>query len=549
MNFRFFCSVTLWGAFLLVFGCLGEIDENPVADDDTGDDDTAGDDDTGDDDSESPLVEIGDWEPCPLVPGVDSDGAECADASLPLDYSNPGGDRLQMLVKRLPGSGGSQLWLLHGGPGASAVDELDGMAYSVPEERPDITIYAIDHRGIGGSGRLGCPEQESPQSEDGESISGAEWPGCIEAIEEEWGENLDQLTTSNSARDLGALIDHLAGGEEVFVYGGSYGTYLAIRYLQLFPDQPDGVIIDGISAPGTGFMHYDLGFNTTANALMDLCAADPSCAGHFQEHPWVVAGALIDAFDEGHCPALGTDGDFIRYFLGSLLFYDKVRDIVPAVVHRLDRCDEDDVDAIVNLYYTYMGLWGMVPHRPPVLGEQPGKEGNEGTGYSNALFYHIATSEMWDPAIGPAHATAMAEWETYVMSTGLTTWVASMAAVWPAFPQDEFNGGYPEYDGPLLMLQGGLDPATPGEQAQAVGEHLMGPNQTWAYIPQAAHGAIAGTGLPWGGNCGLELYLQFLEEPTANVDLGCIEDTLPVQFDGYDEWNAYLLGTEDAWGD
>ena len=530
--------------------------DDDTADDDTtgipADDDTAMPDDDAADDDTFPEVTIGDWEPCAWVPGGDTDQAECAEALLPLDYSQPDDLGLDVLVKRRLGAGQStaQLWLLHGGPGASAIDEMSFLAYTVPGELPDIDLYAIDHRGIGGSGQLECPEQEDPGSEWGESISDAEWPDCIAALQSQWGDGLDEINTTNSARDLGVLIDLLAGGDQrVLLYGGSYGTYLGLRYLQLFPEQPDGVVLDGISAPGQGFMEYDWGMDLTGHKLMDTCGEDPTCAPHFDGDPWEVAQDVVASFDAGHCSQLAADADVMRYFLGAMLMYDKVRDLVPATVHRMGRCNTDDVDVIVHLYYAYFDAVGQSAWPAPPSRWLGGQTGNEGTGYSNQLFYHVATSEMWDPQTGPSPAEAVDAWETYTMATGLTTWVASSYEMWPRFDPDEYNGGFADYSGPLLMLQGGLDPATPVEHAEVVGDHFDGPAQTWAYFPQGAHGMVTGTSMASGDNCGELLYLAFLADPGQELDLGCIGDTLPVNFNGYPDYNQYFLGTYDAWGD
>ena len=519
------------------------------------DDDVTGDDD--DDDDVIPEIEMGDWEPCALIPGQDESDAECAQAWMPLDYADLEGEELAVLVKRFQQADEptGQLWLLHGGPGASALDDMAYLAYDLPEQRPDLAIYAIDHRGIGGSGRLGCPDQEHPDSDWGESVSDAEWADCIYAMTEEWGDGLDQINVTNSARDIGTLIEHLAGEEQVFLWGGSYGTYLAQRYLQLFPDQPDGVVIDGISPPGQGFMEYDLGMEITGEKMMDACAAEPSCAAHFDGDPWTTAQDVVASFDHGHCADLGADAGTIRYLLGALLMYDRVRDVVPALIHRMDRCSVEDMQVIVNLWYSYFGAMDplgsaprglpSLPCRPP----QPGQSGNDGDGYSQQLFFQVATSDMWDHEGGPTEGEAVAAWETYTMATGLTGWVAEMVPRWPSVPDDEYTDGFSEYDGPLLMLQGGLDPATPVEFAQAVGDHYTAELQTWALFPHGAHGLIQGSILPDGSHCGEQLYLEFLDDPYSALDTGCIDDTLPVQFDGYPEYNHYFLGTVDAWGD
>ena len=403
------------------------------------------------------------------MPGSGDRAAECAVATLPIDWFDPEGETFEALVKRSPATAPvrGQIWLLHGGPGASAVDDLYVLDWDVQQEHPDLEIYAVDHRGIGGSMRMGCPEIEAAGSP-------FDWDACIAAVEVDLGEVLPHITATASAIDVGVLARTLGGGD-LFVYGGSYGTYLAQRYLHLFPDQPDGVILEGISHPGSGFFGYDADMDRVARDLFAVCSDDPSCAGRFDGDPWATAQAVVAALDDGHCPALGIDGDWARRFLASALFYGGLRDLVPALVHRLDRCNSDDVNVIVEAATQLGSILGGAP--PP---------GNTGAGRSDALFFHVALSEMWygvDDA--PTVAQAEADWRTLTMSTGLETSLAAMREVWPAYPDPGFGGALAPYDGPLLMLQGGLDPATALAQAAPLADFYTAEDQTFVPSPTA----------------------------------------------------------------
>lgn len=272
---------------------------------------------------------------------------------------------------------------------------------------------------------------------------------------------------------------------------------------------------------------------------------------------------VIARYDDGHCAVLGTNGHFVRYFMGTLLFYDKLRDLVPAAVHRFDRCSDDDVQVIVTLYYAVVGTLGsgLGPppptarflgrpaseiHAPPSLATTPG---NTGEGFSNGFFYHVALSEMW---YAPGEVTldeATDAWKETTMSTGLETWLAAKVDWWPTYDKDAYWAEIADYDGPLLMLQGGLDPATTAEPALALAEHFDGPAQTLAWFPQGAHGLINGSTLPDGSNCGEALFLAFLDAPSEVLDTSCTEDVLGVQWDGYSDYNQYFMGTQDIWGD
>jgi pimeloyl-ACP methyl ester carboxylesterase len=486
---------------------------------------------------ETPTVTLGAWEPCDRLVGSGDAAAECAMATVPRDWDDPEGPTYDLLVKRVPAvDPAAHLWVVHGGPGGSAVDELDLLSYGIPELRPDIEVYAVDHRGIGGSGRLGCPAEDA-DSLFGAAVAEAEWPSCLESLVAERGEELDFITTTASARDLGALIGTLGADRQTFVWGGSYGTYAVLRYLHLFPDQPAGVILEGIQHPARDFVGYDADIDRVSHDLFDVCAQDPDCAEHFAGDPWQTAQAAVASLDAGHCPELGLDSDGARGIFGSLVFYWQTRDVLPAVVHRLERCAPDDIEVLQHLLASLGLLFGAT------------LSGNDGLGSSDLLFYHVALSEMWyPPDEAPAVDTLLADWQTMTMSTGLEIALGQRSGTWPRYPADSFDDAVPAYAGPLLMLQGGLDAPTPWEQAWALTAEYDGPAQTWALFPYGAHGVVGGSPAP-GGDCALDVYLQFLAQPATPPDLSCIDDIAPPEFDGDPALTTWLLGTADAWGD
>lgn len=486
--------------------------------------------------SPDPIAEAT-WSPCDRAPGSGDAAAECATVPLPWDHEDPDGERFDALVKRIPAQvdATAQLWLLHGGPGASAVDDLHVLPPDVALAHPSFTLYAVDHRGVGGTARLGCGA-EAGDSEGAAAITETEWPGCLEEVEATWGEHLPQLSTTQSAHDLATLIEVLrVPGQQTMIYGGSYGTILAQRLLHLRPDLIDAVVLDGLADPATGFRGYDRAMDAAGHALLDLCAADRACADHFDVRPAEAAAEVVAALDAGHCPALGLDGDGARNLLGAMLLYDKVRDLVPATVRRLERCDARDVEVLTALRTNIHGL-GATP-----------EQGNQGVGASNVLFFHVALSEMWFETADPT--AILADWRTLTLSTGLEVWLAARSQGWPRYTPDPRREQVPTYTGPLLILQGGLDAATPVGPALAIAERFTGELQHTALFPEGAHGLVGGATLPDQTDCGQRLFDAFLADPRAELDTRCVQDVLPVQFDGYDTVTRGLFGTVDAWGD
>jgi pimeloyl-ACP methyl ester carboxylesterase len=492
------------------------------------------------------------WTKCSLVPKKNDGDAECAVVDLPRDPTKPERGTLPIALKRIPSAVTPRrgaLWLLHGGPGASGTAEMHLLAGLIPNLVPDLDVISLDHRGVGESDRLGCSIEEGAASKEGAVVTEEEWPACIEAIKAKWGSNLDTFTTTNAARDVGALIAlEKRAGEKVFVWGGSYGSYLGQRYMQLFPEQPDGVVLEGIAAPpGLSFATYSGEMNDVGKQIFDLCAEDAVCKAHLGDDPWATTRAVVESFDAGHCPSLGVDANGFRSFLGSLLFYEDVRGAVAPVVHRARRCSAADVDAIVHLA-GFFGGGGTSPRssRSPRSPRSRSKSGLGLLDDSRALFYQISLTEFWDES-GPSPADADAALRTYVTATGLTADVARRAQMWPKTPRDEHWAKIPKFDRPVLMLQGALDPATPAKYTEALRKELAGPHQTFVMFPAGAHDPSNGARLPDGKSCGLRIYADFLKDPSSTLDTSCVAQASPVTFASTD-WEAKaLFGTKDSW--
>ena len=170
----------------------------------------------------------------------------------------------------------------------------------------DLDIYTLDHRGVGVSERFSCPDQEAEDSELGREISEGERDACIAQLLATYGDNLDAFSTTESARDLGRLIEATRQpGQQVFVWGVSYGAFLVNRYLQLFPDQPSGIIIDGIVPADWSFSEFDAGVDLIGRRLLDRCAQDPTCSSFLGPNPEMVAEDLIQKWQPGTVRRLG----------------------------------------------------------------------------------------------------------------------------------------------------------------------------------------------------------------------------------------------------
>jgi pimeloyl-ACP methyl ester carboxylesterase len=201
------------------------------------------------------------WGPCPPAPRLDP-RQECADLTVPLDYSAPEGGTIEVAVSRVrtasPAGRRGMLLYNPGGPGSSGIG-LARLAARLPEsvlERYD--LVGFDPRGIGLSTPVSCALAPADLDvhkfipypafdldiADNVAYARRAAAGCAATS----GELLPHITTANTARDMDRI--RAAFGEPRISYVGySYGTYLGAVYTQLFPRRTDRFILDSVVHP------------------------------------------------------------------------------------------------------------------------------------------------------------------------------------------------------------------------------------------------------------------------------------------------------------
>ncbi|MGM1059296.1 alpha/beta fold hydrolase [Saccharothrix sp. Mg75] len=189
------------------------------------------------------------WSPCEQV-------LECAEVVLPLDYRNPRGERISLVVSRSratePARRRGVLVVNPGGPGGS------GLAMPAYLLRTELAraydIIGFDPRGVGGSTALNCRTVPSIASVDSRPGDGefpkwaAEARAAEDACREAAGGIRPFVNTPNTARDVD-VIRAVLGEEKINYLGYSYGTYLGAVYGTLFPDRLDRSVLDSAVHP------------------------------------------------------------------------------------------------------------------------------------------------------------------------------------------------------------------------------------------------------------------------------------------------------------
>ncbi|MEO1272668.1 MAG: alpha/beta fold hydrolase, partial [Myxococcota bacterium] len=384
------------------------------------------------------------WEPCEVSAfGDQVVEARCAEVEAPLEWTEPDGETIALFTRHIPASGdilGRSVWLLTGGPGFSGLS-LEPLGVLLSQQGFD--VYVSDHRGTGRSTLLGCLDVEAPDSDGGTAMTGAEYIACQQEVIDTWGaERLSSFNSRNAAHDLGAFIASVhAPSEPVFVMGISYGTYLAHRYLQYYPEQSTGVIMDSICPPGGCLLsEQDRWYDRTAERFMtQVCATDPLCREKLGPDPWARVGEMHTMVRGGHCIQVGLPGatnSFLRGLLGSLLLNARLRVALPAVVYRNLRCSDEDRAALENLYF----------------GGGGGGGGGGIADYSPFLAHNIGVSELWIKRGAPelTRDEVLDFYNATYVANGVSAQLANELDVWPRY-DDPDTERLATTDIPLLM--------------------------------------------------------------------------------------------------
>ncbi|MHA6798969.1 alpha/beta hydrolase [Bounagaea algeriensis] len=214
------------------------------------------------------------WQACPQYAETEQDrqayaapGLECARLTVPLDYSDPGGDTVQLGLLRRPATGGQDerigsLMMNPGGPGASGMSAAAGMAGAVSgsELGERFDFVGFDPRGVGASEpAVQCLTDAERDAERLDSDADASPRGVAQTEREErayarkcaersGSDLLANIGTDDVAKDLDVLRSAL-GDNELNYLGFSYGTRIGSEYAEQFPGNVRTMLLDGAIDP------------------------------------------------------------------------------------------------------------------------------------------------------------------------------------------------------------------------------------------------------------------------------------------------------------
>ncbi len=493
-----------------------------------------------------------DWVVCDSASELDQErGAECARVSVPLDYDVPGGDTIELLVKRIPASDTERrigsLFVNPGGPGGSSVSLVQAIYPLLGEEVTSrFDIVGIDPRGIGGSSAIRCEPASDESAVERPSVFYPRAPDelqrhieydqfLVESCLRGGDPVVNHMSTADVARDMDLLRQAL-GDDELNYVGISYGTYLGATYASMFPDRVRAIALDSVVAPDAWLGDHDStipftsrfgagpGGRKTLEAMMVQCdAAGPAaCAlapnalerwdrvrASLEERPLAVYltafAGLPEIIREQHFSALTNQMLYGVSAYESIIMLTRLIEVIrfPFRMLSLPRQGElgdvDASDAMTQLYFLYRDLRRQMDHWLPV--QLPG--GDYRRLVPNNGFEAVGCSDSYNPTSLSAWTDHAAVEDDLAPGFGLFwLWFSSPCRDWP-IAEDAFRGPFVvSRSRPLLLLNNLHDPATPIESARRARGLLDG--SRLVEVDAFGHGAF------YKGECSRRILAEYI---------------------------------------
>jgi len=272
------------------------------------------------------------WAPC-----AEDAAAECGTLPVPIDWSRPHGQQIEVALARRPATDPAarigSLLVNPGGPGGSGVDfVLQAGDYFSAEIRQRFDIVGFDPRGVARSHPVVCSAELAGQAPSPDLTSQAELDAVIEynrrlgADCRRWtGPLLEHVDTLSVVRDVDA-IRAAVGDDQLSYWGVSYGTLIGQQYAATFPHRVRALALDSNmdhSLGTEGFLVTEAA--TTQDSFDEFvawCERSTACVLHGQDVR-ALWGELMARADRGELRFPGAPDqpvsafDLVSAFFGA----------------------------------------------------------------------------------------------------------------------------------------------------------------------------------------------------------------------------------------
>ncbi len=429
--------------------------------------------------------------------------------------------RLAVAVFRPPGGATrpDPVIYLSGGPGVGVLEMLRWQyeAMSEPVFASGRELIFFDQRGVGLSQpALDCAGYDRlvvdflDRQIDGRVVGENEITELLLESLRACRDELSQVTdlsaynSTASAADVDDIRKAL-GYEQVNLWGGSYGTRLALEVMRRNPDGLRSVVLDAVYPPDVDlYLESPANFNRALERLFEACAENAVCSSAYPnlEQMYYATVRRLEAepvLREIRNPMTGEEyqawmeGSTLMGLTFQLLYDSKLRYLLPKQIAAASQGEFRDFDMIQGvmialLDYSYRGMMFSVQCHEELAFSSLDEFRTRFEGYPEL-------AQMYDNAVlGELAFRACQEWG---------------AGVAEASANQPVNSSIP-----TLLMSGEFDPITPPEWGRHAAETLE--NGFYYEYPGVGHGASL------ADDCPTQMMMEFLVSPLSPPDDACI---------------------------
>ena len=401
---------------------------------------------------------------------------QCTTLAVPLDWSHPSGEHIELALARRPAEGERLGVLLvnPGGPGGSGIDYLrdsgDTLGASV---RDHFDIVSWDPRGVGQSAPAECTSNldffyavnRNSTSAAAERANVAASKQFVDDCRRSSARLLPFLSTRASVRDMDAIRAAM-GVPTIDYLGFSYGTYLGALYADRYPHRVRAMVLDGAVDPAASYddaiLTQAVGFEHALDAFLDWCASNRECEFARSGNPRTAFADLMTTLTSESDPA-DIDGEERSLGIGeanigvaTALYAGDSNQGWVALGKALNAAAAGDGSGLLALSDVYTGR-------------------NTGGRYDNltAAFYAIGCLDGPAPrSVGAVEQLAQRAARMAPNFGASTVWLGLPCTYWPVPPDGRVGPIHAAGAPPILVVGNTNDPATPYAQAQALAGEL-----------------------------------------------------------------------------
>lgn len=393
---------------------------------------------------------------------------------------------------------------LQGGPGGSVLSLAN--IYSQLQFDADRDFILFDQRGVGFSEEL-CPglnlklleimADDLTIDDEIAQLKASVLP-CIENIKTDGR----QFSTTTNAKDLEALRQHL-GYKSWNLFGGSYGTRLGLKYMDLYPTKVRSAVLSGLFP--LELRMYDAlfsNFNNSLHLLFERCTASTDCNLKYPDLRATFFNLYRDIKNDPI--AINVQGTSfiinqqdVLLFMHQMLYSDRTIKRIPEFIKALERRDLDYISEVITLFLPRVTLINL------------------------AVYYAIMTA---DEGVFDNQGKLDADSKHELFSdTGLSLFSADPEVIssWYSLPVSSNSMNAVNSSIPTLLVSGEFDPVTPPLNGTTVAKGLK--NCQHVVFKNNGHVPI--------NPCFFTLAKAFLDDPTAKLDITCSEQYQSLSWD------------------